>query len=116
VDPLPEVEGFELHHGRSQRLEGGDCAPLLVDGALGWWAASGSRGGLVAGTYLHGIFENGPWRRRWLNQLRQRRNLPPLPEDQPHHGRQREALLDRLADAFEAHIDLAPLLAGNDPP
>jgi adenosylcobyric acid synthase len=116
VDPLPEVEGFELHHGRSQRLEGGDCAPLLVDGALGWWAASGSRGGLVAGTYLHGIFENGPWRRRWLNQLRQRRNLPPLPEDQPHHGRQLEALLDRLADAFEAHIDLAPLLAGNDPP
>jgi adenosylcobyric acid synthase len=116
VDPLPEVEGFELHHGRSQRLEGGDCAHLLVDGALGWWAASGSRGGLVAGTYLHGIFENGPWRRRWLNQLRQRRNLPPLPEDQPHHGRQREALLDRLADAFEAHIDLAPLLAGNDPP
>ncbi|WP_216901338.1 cobyric acid synthase [Synechococcus sp. CCY 9618] len=115
ADPPLEVEGFELHHGRSERLNGGDCAPLTADEGLGWWAASGLRGGLVAGTYLHGIFENGPWRRRWLNQLRRRRGLPPLQEHQPHHGRQRDALLDRLADAFEAHIDLAPLLSG-DPP
>ena len=71
----------------------------------------GPEGGVVAGTYLHGIFENGPWRRRWLNRLRQRRGLPPLSETVPHHGRQRDALLDRLADAFEAHIDLTPLLA-----
>jgi adenosylcobyric acid synthase len=92
----------------------GDCAPLAEDSQLGWWAASGTQGGVVAGTYLHGIFENGPWRRRWLNQLRQRRQLPPLEENQPHHARQRDALLDRLADAFEAHIDLAPLLAGPD--
>jgi adenosylcobyric acid synthase len=70
----------------------------------------------VAGTYLHGIFENGPWRRRWLNRLRQRRGLPPLSENQPHHLHQRDALLDRLADAFEAHIDLTPLLAAQDSP
>jgi adenosylcobyric acid synthase len=106
------VEGFELHHGRSERTDPTGCAPLAQDGALGWWVDSGGQGGLVAGTYLHGIFENGPWRRRWLNQLRQRRQLPPLEENQPHHGRQRDAMLDRLADAFEAHIDLAPLIAG----
>jgi adenosylcobyric acid synthase len=57
------------------------------------------------------VFENGPWRRRWLNQLRRRRNLPPLSENQPHHARQRDLLLDRLADAFEQHVDLGPLLA-----
>ncbi len=110
------VEGFELHRGRSERLDDAACTPLMAEAALGWWAATGTRGGLVAGTYLHGIFENGPWRRRWLNQLRQRRGLPPLQEDQPHHARQRDALLDRLADAFEAHIDLSPLLAGRNPP
>ena len=27
-----------------------------------------------------------------------------------HHSRQREALLDRLADAFEQHVNLEPLL------
>jgi adenosylcobyric acid synthase len=65
----------------------------------------------VTGTYLHGVFESGAWRRRWLNQLRQRKGLPSLSEQQPHHSRQRDALLDRLADAFEAHVNLKPLLS-----
>ncbi len=107
------LEGFELHRGSTERLPGAArCLPLAADAGLGWWGpAGGGQGGLVAGTYLHGVFEDGPWRRRWLNQLRQRRGLAPLPEAVPHHGRQREALLDRLADAFEAHVDLGPLLA-----
>ncbi|MBD2549350.1 cobyric acid synthase [Microcystis elabens FACHB-917] len=113
---LPLVEGFELHHGRSERIDPSGCAPLTEDGFLGWWTECGGQGGGVAGTYLHGIFENGPWRRRWLNLLRRRRRLPPLEENQPHHGRQRDALLDRLADAFEAHIDLEPLLAPDPAP
>jgi adenosylcobyric acid synthase len=33
-----------------------------------------------------------------------------LSERQPHHSRQREALLDRLADAFAQHVNLEPLL------
>jgi adenosylcobyric acid synthase len=112
-DPL-ELEGFELHQGVS-RLEagagGGDSvAPLCAQADLGWWCNWGSQGGVVAGTYLHGVFENGGWRRRWLNQLRQRRGLSALSEGQPHHGRQRELLLDRLAASFERHINLAPLL------
>jgi adenosylcobyric acid synthase len=83
---------------------------LAADPDLGWWRPYGDQGGVVAGTYLHGVFESGPWRRRWLNQLRDRRGLAPLSEDQPHHSRQRQALLDRLADAFEAHVNLEPLL------
>jgi adenosylcobyric acid synthase len=101
------LEGFELHHGRSECT----AAPLCSEEGLGWWKNSGDQGGTVAGTYLHGVFENGKWRRRWLNGLRQRRGLAPLPANPPHHRRQREALLDRLADAFESHVNLAPLLA-----
>jgi adenosylcobyric acid synthase len=97
-----ELEGFELHRGSTTALE--PCQALCADTALGWVQ------GQIAGTYLHGVFESGPWRRRWLNGLRQRRGLPPLAETQPHHSRQREALLDRLADAFEQHVDLSPLL------
>ena len=96
------IEGFELHRGSTTALE--PCQPLCADAALGWVR------GTVAGTYLHGVFESGPWRRRWLNQLRQRKGLPLLSEQQPHHSRQREALLDRLADAFEQHVNLEPLL------
>jgi adenosylcobyric acid synthase len=83
---------------------------LCGEAELGWVKRFGDDGGLVAGTYLHGVFESGPWRRRWLNQLRAAKGLPPLTEQQPHHNRQREALLDRLADAFEEHINLEPLL------
>ncbi|MCP9943098.1 cobyric acid synthase [Cyanobium sp. ATX 6E8] len=103
-----ELEGFELHRGRTTALDA--CQPLCADAALGWVAAFGDQGGLVVGTYLHGVFESGPWRRRWLNQLRQRKGLPSLSERQPHHSRQREALLDRLADAFAQHVNLDPLL------
>jgi adenosylcobyric acid synthase len=104
--PALEIGGFELHHGISDA----EAAPLAIEPGLGWWQSFGDRGGVVAGTYLHGVFERGPWRRRWLNQLRARRSLPPLSEHQPHHGQQREVLLDRLADAFEAHVNLEPLL------
>ena len=63
-----------------------------------------------AGTYLHGLLDNGPWRRHWLNQLRRRKGLADLPLDQAHHREHRNQLLDRLADAFEQHVDLTPLL------
>lgn len=96
------LEGFELHRGSTTALE--PCQSLCADDGLGWVQAN------VAGTYLHGVFESGPWRRRWLNQLRTRKGLPMLSEQQPHHSRQREALLDRLADAFEQHVNLEPLL------
>ncbi len=110
--PPLELEGFELHRGQTEPLTGApdQLRPLAASAGLGWWLPVGDRGGLVAGAYLHGVFEAGPWRRRWLNRLRERRQLPPLSERQPHHGRQLEALLDRLADAFEAHVDLGPLL------
>ena len=103
-----QLEGFELHCGRT--TSSAPCEPLCDGEGLGWAKHVGEDGGLVAGTYLHGVFENGPWRRRWLNQLRAAKGLPPLTEQQPHHSRQREALLDRLADAFEEHINLEPLL------
>jgi adenosylcobyric acid synthase len=96
------IEGFELHRGSTTAVE--PCQSLCSDQELGWVDGS------VAGTYLHGVFESGPWRRRWLNQLRTRKGLPLLSEQQPHHSRQREALLDRLADAFEQHVNLEPLL------
>ena len=97
-----QLEGFELHRGSTSALE--PCQQLCAEAELGWVKGS------IAGTYLHGVFESGPWRRRWLNQLRTRKGLPLLSEQQPHHSRQREALLDRLADAFAHHVNLEPLL------
>jgi len=54
------VDGYEIHHGRT---DAGDLAePLLPDG-LGW------RQGNVVGVYVHGLFDNGSYRRWFLEQL-----------------------------------------------
>ena len=108
------IEGFELHHGRSVLLQEDEpmVGTLTDEPGLGWWRSHGQQAGVVMGSYLHDLFANGPWRRRWLNLLRNRKGLDPLSENEPHHGRHREALLDRLADAFETHVSLEPLLKG----
>ena len=106
--PRLEVEGFELHRGYSEVTDA--CQALCAEQDLGWVWSRDDHQGVTSGTYLHGIFDNGPWRRRWLNRLRRRRGLTDLSEQQPHHSRQRDALLDRLADAFEKHVNLEPLL------
>ncbi|MFL0770510.1 MAG: cobyric acid synthase [Prochlorococcus sp.] len=105
------ILGYELHHGQSKPIEGSekDLEAMSESQQIGWRSAD-SAGLNVAGTYLHGIFENGAWRRTWLNQLRRRKDLQPLAIDQPHHAEQRNELLDRLADAFEAHVNLEPLI------
>ncbi|MBP5972743.1 cobyric acid synthase CobQ [Brasilonema sp. CT11] len=106
---LPVI-GFEIHQGRS-RIEipptetenyhtlFDDANLGLVDNCLSVW-----------GTYLHGIFDNGPWRRAWLNRLRQQRGLKSLPTGVANYREQREHILDSVAAEVERHLDLTPYL------
>jgi adenosylcobyric acid synthase len=107
------VTGYEIHQGRSHLMdteaEAGGVAykPLFDDPNLGVVDVTQS----VWGTYLHGIFDNGPWRRAWLNRLRQQRGLKSLPTGISNYREQREAMLDSLADEVKQHLDLTPILA-----
>ncbi len=105
-EPGEPCTGFELHRGQTVALAD-DVQPLYGEPGLGWVSSCGR----VAGTYLHGCFEAGPWRRHWLNWLRHRRGLPPLPTTIAHHSVQRDCLLDRLADALAEDVNVEPLLA-----
>jgi len=105
------VSGYEIHQGRTRLIqpEEGETLPykpLFDDASLGIVDLNQS----VWGTYLHGIFDNGPWRRSWLNHLRQQRGLPSLPTGVSNYREQREALLDALADTVETYLNIAPLL------
>lgn len=111
-DGLP-VSGYELHQGRTQfsfpeAQEDPDPGFqfLFEDPSLG---VVDSRQSLW-GTYLHGIFDNGPWRRAWLNRLRQQRGLGSLPTGIPNYREHREAILTALADDIGQHLDLTPLI------
>jgi adenosylcobyric acid synthase len=54
------IDGYEIHHGRTE--PGPLAEPWLPDG-LGW------RRGNVVGVYVHGLFDNGPYRQGFLEQL-----------------------------------------------
>ncbi|MBD3882770.1 cobyric acid synthase CobQ [Phormidium tenue FACHB-886] len=106
------VAGYEIHQGRSHvvdtEAESGTPAykPLFDDSNLGVVDATQS----IWGAYLHGIFDNGPWRRAWLNRLRQQRGLKSLPTGIPNYREQREAMLDSIAEVVGSHLNLAPIL------
>lgn len=105
------VNGFEIHQGRSRiEMPGTDSKafqPLFDDINLGLVDSCQS----VWGTYLHGIFDNGPWRRAWLNRLRQQRGLKSLPTGVANYREERENILDSLATEIERHLDLTPFLS-----
>jgi adenosylcobyric acid synthase len=106
------VDGYEIHQGRTRlvtskgkEIEGtyynifDDSGLGVVDSTLSLW-----------GCYLHGLFDNGPWRRSWLNHLRKQRGMPSLPTGIANYREQREGVLNALADLVEANIDLQPIL------
>jgi adenosylcobyric acid synthase len=104
--PIPglTVTGYEIHQGQTQTLA--PVQALFEPPDLGY--VDGNQ--RVWGSYLHGLFENGPWRRAWLNQLREQKQLPPLPIQISDYAEQRSQLLDQLTDEIAAHLDIGPLL------
>ena len=105
------VTGFEIHQGRSraelQTTQPQSFQALFDDSNLGLVDSCQS----IWGTYLHGIFDNGPWRRAWLNRLRQQRGIKSLPTGVANYREQRENLLDSLAVQIERHLDLTPFIS-----
>jgi adenosylcobyric acid synthase len=109
-DPGISISGYEIHQGTTQwQLEGANRAEyeqLFVDETLGIV----DRECTLWGTYLHGIFDNGKWRRNWLNQIRSRRNLAPITNNVPDYSTQREEIFDQLADSISEYLDLSKLI------
>lgn len=102
------VAGYEIHQGRSRLVEteADSYQPLFDDTGLGMVDNCQS----ILGMYLHGIFDNGPWRRAWLNRLRQQRGLQSLPTGVSNYREERERILSSLAATVEANLDLTPIL------
>ncbi len=93
------VHGYEIHHGVS-RGRGGELI-RFSDGAT---CGLEERGGLVWGSYLHGIFDSDIFRRWFIDRLRQRKGL------EKYRGRgavyDLEPALDRLADVLRHSLDM----------
>jgi cobyric acid synthase len=98
--------GYEIHHGVTRAHAGNEPEVLArsEDGrALAW-----GRHGAVWGTYLHGVFDQPGFRRWWLNSLRTRKGLAPLPGSGPDSL---DAALDRLAATVRESLNMDAVYA-----
>jgi len=92
------VTGYEIHHGRSDA----DDMPFPF--------ASCSSDRLIWGTYVHGLFEQGAFRKAWLSMMGH------ADGDGEDHATHILASLDLLADTLEHELNselLTPLLQRN---
>ncbi len=105
-----EIAAYEIHMGAVRRDTGAE-APfrILARNSIAAHAADGaiSRDGAVAGTMLHGIFENDVLRAAFLEGLRRRKGL--VARSDARAIASREAEYDRLAAAVAANVDLKTL-------
>ncbi|WP_238655121.1 cobyric acid synthase [Paenibacillus piscarius] len=105
----PSVTGYEIHMGTTMNHDPSSVRSLFTlqgpDGHAvpeGW----GTPDGRIWGSYLHGLFHNDALRRSWLDGLRTAKGLEPLTATFSAAAL-REQEFDRLADAVQAHLDMA---------
>ncbi len=112
------VEAYEIHHGRAHPIDSAafpidSAGPRIESAAVGATPfLDGWQAGRTWGTMWHGAFENDGFRRAWLSQVAEAAGSDWRPDpDAPGFGARRERMIDTLADALEAHVDLDALLA-----
>jgi len=84
--------------------------PIFKDLNLGWYLEN-KEGGIIAGTYIHGIFENDNWRDQYINLIRKSKDLPIIKTKSISYKKKRESIIDNLAKEFEKHLNLTSLLS-----
>ena len=105
-----KLSGYELHHGKSNIVSDIDkVINLTKERSLGWVKLENNHF-KIGGTYLHGIFNNGKWRRVWLNNIRDQKGLSCLSINIEDHLERVDKVIDILSDSFEKHIDIGKIL------
>ena len=84
--------------------------PIFKESDLGWYKEN-NKGGSIAGTYIHGIFENDSWRDKYINLIRKSKNLPILKKKSISYKVKRESIIDNLANEFHKHLNLKSFLS-----
>lgn len=110
------VIGYQIHMGVTSRRADRPCFCIhgYDAGMHGFWKVpegpdegAVSANGLVWGTYIHGVFDQPGFRRAWLNRVRRRKALTPLPIAVSNSVTGRLAHeLNRWADHLEEHVAL----------
>lgn len=104
-----KVKGYEIHMGISEKT--GACEELLtIEKRLGEKVSdlegSCNEEGTVFGTYLHGIFDEGPFARCLLNAIREKKGLPALESGITSFEAFKQGEYDKLAKVVRENLDM----------
>lgn len=91
-----EIAGYEIHQGITQGKEK-NC----VDGVDFIFTAKEN----IFGTYIHGIFDNEEFTRKFLNNIRVKKGLKPL-DEKFSFSEFKEREYDRLAKLLRDSLDI----------
>lgn len=98
-----EVNGYEIHHGRTTMKAGTVLFTSRKNDSVG----IGTSDHRVWGTYLHGVFDCDKFRRWFVDRLRSKKGILPLGKVVSCYDI--EPALDRLADIFREAVDVKNL-------
>ena len=105
------LQGYEIHMGETERgpshppafriIERMSQKVEIEDGAI-------STDGMVWGTYLHGLFENDPFRRLFIESLQQKKKgaVSPLRGEELNYQTFKEKHYDQLPSALRETLDI----------
>ena len=98
------IRGYEIHMGKNTYLNNDFLFENVKDN---------SRDGLISedykilGTYIHGIFDNDKFRRKYINLIRAAKGLKELPENLLFkYEKYKEEGFDKLAEYIEENINM----------
>ena len=106
------INGFEIHNGKSDLSSKNKdirIKSLFDNDNLGWYFEN-DQGGSIAGTYIHGIFENDLWRNSYINRIREKKGLTKLDKQINSYKIKRDSIIENLALEFNKYIDFSELL------
>ena len=107
-----KIEGFEIHNGVTKIIKEKGVEKLkniFKQNQLGWYIDDNKKG-LIAGSYVHGIFDNDKWRINYLNLIRDQKGIQRLDKKDKPYKIKREAIINNLATQFKKHISITSLL------
>ena len=101
--------GYEIHMGQTKRHGGDPLFTVVERNNSACEDADGcvSTDHKIMGTYIHGLFENPPITRLWLNSI----GLDDVKTSELEGLEAKDKEYDLLAEYFESHIDVKELVA-----
>jgi len=96
-----KVSGYEIHMGCSERSEEKATSFFAHDGK-----EDGCVKGSVAGTYLHGLFDEEEFREAFLDMICEEKGIDRTGEEELTYEQYREAQYDKLADILRESLDM----------